>query len=141
MKVVKIQVEISDPPSQLQQSSLIASILGKSHKIFAHSLIEFLILDPQHLHGCLAHLANLSLRIGFSCRKCILLNVQLFLYLCIQQLYVWFEMLSGSKTFFHMLSPNLFWTNSAIFWRISPYILEDFVFLTPTSKYANLSHP
>ena len=79
MKVVKVQVEVSDSPPQLEQSSLIASILGQSYKIFAHPLIELLILDTQHLHCSLAHLTNLGLWICFPCWKGILLNIQLLL--------------------------------------------------------------
>ena len=45
-----------------------------------------------------------------------------------------------SATFFHMLSPCLFWMYSAMFWRISPYMLGPEVLSVQTNWELRLSY-
>ena len=54
VKVVQVEVEISDAPPQLEQHPLIAGVNGESDEVFAHSLIELFILQAQDFHGCFA---------------------------------------------------------------------------------------
>ena len=77
MQIVEVEIKVSDSPTQLQKSSSVACFRCQGDEILAHALIELLILQPQHLHATLAHLANLSLRVGVSSWEGILLYVQL----------------------------------------------------------------
>ena len=54
VKVVKVEEEISDSATQLEQHPLVAGVNGESDKVFAHSLIELFILQAQDFHGCFA---------------------------------------------------------------------------------------
>ena len=61
VEVVKVEIKISDPTSQLEEEFLIATLLTEGHEVLAHPLVELLVLQTQDLHTGLPHLTKLGL--------------------------------------------------------------------------------
>merc|ERR1719392_366747 len=104
MEVIKIEEEITETTTKLEDSSLVPCILCQGDEISTHPFIELLILHAQYLHCCfsifpICDSGKVSPAGNASNSR-----------------------LSCSLTFFHILSPCLFWMYSAMFWRSSPYI-------------------
>ena len=61
VEVVKVEIEISDPTSQLEEEFLVATLLTEGHEVLAHTFVELLVLKTQDLHTGLPHLTKLGL--------------------------------------------------------------------------------
>ena len=78
VEIVQVEEEVPDTPPQLEQHPLVAGVDSECDEVFAHPLIELLILQAQYFHCCFAHLHQLLLGIGLIGNE-ILLKVELLL--------------------------------------------------------------
>ena len=64
MEVVQVEEEVAEVPAEVRHHLPVAQAGRQLHEVDPHPLVEILVLDGQDLHGLLAHLDDLALRVG-----------------------------------------------------------------------------
>ena len=62
MQVIQIDEEISEVSAQTAEKHPVPQFLGEAHEEDAHPFVELLVPKPEELHGCFAHLDDLTFR-------------------------------------------------------------------------------
>ena len=62
VQVIQIDEEISEVSAQTAEKHPVTQLLGEADEEHPHPLVELLVPQTQQLHGCLAHLDDLTFR-------------------------------------------------------------------------------
>ena len=62
MQVIQVDEEVPEVSAQAAEKHPVAQLLGERHEEHAHPFVELLVPQTQQLHGCLAHLDDLTFR-------------------------------------------------------------------------------
>ena len=60
MQIIQVDEEISEVSAQTAEKHPVPQLLGEAHEEDAHPFVELLVPQAQQLHGCLAHLDDLT---------------------------------------------------------------------------------
>ena len=62
MQVIQVDEKVPEVSAQAAEKHPVAQLLGERHEEHAHPFVELLVPKTEELHGCLAHLDDLTLR-------------------------------------------------------------------------------
>ena len=60
VQVIEVYKEVPEVSAQAAEKHPVAQLLGERHEEHAHPFVELLVPKTEELHGCLAHLDDLT---------------------------------------------------------------------------------
>lgn len=62
MQVIQVDEEVPEVSAQATEKHPVSQLLGQGHEEHPHPFVEFLVPETKELHGCFAHLDDLTFR-------------------------------------------------------------------------------